>query len=57
MLAAINAAGYDDQIDAASTHVFRHTLRTELGARNLDSVFRAEALLPRSQTAKIPTRS
>jgi len=39
VLAAINAAGYDDQIDAASTHVFRHTLRTELAARNLDSVF------------------
>ena len=39
VLAAINAAGYDDQIDAASTHVFRHTLRTEIGARNLDSVF------------------
>jgi len=39
VLAAINAAGYDDQIDAASTHVFRHALRTEIGARNLDSVF------------------
>src|SRR6185312_15711391 len=39
VLAAINAAGYDDQINAASTHVFRHTLRTELAARNLDSVF------------------
>ena len=39
VLAAINAAGYDDQIDAASTHVFRHTLRTQLAARNLDSVF------------------
>ncbi|HSR07056.1 MAG TPA: hypothetical protein VLM42_07895 [Bryobacteraceae bacterium] len=39
VLAAINVAGYDDQIDAASTHVFRHTLRTEIGARNLDSVF------------------
>jgi tetratricopeptide (TPR) repeat protein len=39
VLAAINAAGYDDQIDAASTHVFRHTLRTEIGAHNLDSVF------------------
>jgi len=39
VLAAINAAGYDDQIDAASTHVYRHTLRTQLAARNLDSVF------------------
>ena len=39
VLAAINAAGYDDQIDAASTHVFRHALRTQLAARNLDSVF------------------
>ena len=39
VLAAINAAGYDDQIDAASTHVFRHALRTNLAARNLDSVF------------------
>ena len=39
VLAAINAAGYDDQIDAASTHVFRHELRTELAARNLASVF------------------
>ena len=39
VLAAINAAGYDDQINAASSHVFRHTLRTELAARNLDSVF------------------
>ena len=39
VLAAINAAGYDDQIDAASTHAFRHTLRTQLAARNLDSVF------------------
>ncbi|MDP8988475.1 MAG: hypothetical protein M3N41_00150, partial [Acidobacteriota bacterium] len=39
VLAAINAGGYDDQIDAASTHVFRHALRTEIGARNLDSVF------------------
>jgi hypothetical protein len=39
VLAAINAAGYDDQIDAVSTHVFRHTLRTELASKNLDSVF------------------
>lgn len=39
VLAAINAAGYDEEIDAVSTHVFRHTLRTELAARNLDSVF------------------
>ena len=39
VLAAINMAGYDDQIDAVSTHVFRHTLRTELASKNLDSVF------------------
>ncbi len=39
VLAAINAAGYDDQIDALSTHVLRHALRTQLAARNLDSVF------------------
>jgi tetratricopeptide (TPR) repeat protein len=39
VLAAINVAGYDDQIDAASTHAFRHTLRTELASKNLDSVF------------------
>ncbi len=39
VLAAINMAGYDDQVDAASTHVFRHTLRTQLASRNLDSVF------------------
>jgi tetratricopeptide (TPR) repeat protein len=39
VLAAINAAGYDDQINAVSTHVFRHTLRTELAARDLDSVY------------------
>lgn len=39
MLAAINAAGYDDQIDAVSTHPFRHQLRTKLATRNLNSVF------------------
>jgi len=39
VLAAINAAGYDDQNDAVSTHPFRHTLRTQLATRNLDSVF------------------
>ena len=39
VLAAINVAGYDDQIDAVSTHVFRHALRTELASKNLDSVF------------------
>ena len=38
VLAAINVAGYDDQIDAPSTHAFRHTVRVELGARNLESV-------------------
>ena len=39
VLAALNAAGYDDQIDAVSTNPFRHTLRVELGAKNLDSLF------------------
>jgi TolA-binding protein len=39
VLAAINAAGYDDQIDSPSTHPFRHTLRTQLASRSLDSVF------------------
>src|SRR5262249_19192461 len=39
VLAAINVAGYDDQIDAASTHPFRHQLRTELGTRSLDSIY------------------
>ena len=38
VLAAINLAGYDDQIDSPSTHPFRHTIRVELGARNLESV-------------------
>jgi tetratricopeptide (TPR) repeat protein len=38
VLAAINLAGYDDQIDSPSTHPFRHTLRVELGTRNLESV-------------------
>jgi len=39
VLAAINVAGYDDQLDAVSTHVFRHTLRTELASKNLESIF------------------
>ena len=39
VLAAINVAGYDTQIDAVSTHPFRHTLRTELGTRNIESIF------------------
>lgn len=39
VLAAINAAGYDDEINAASTHAFRHSLRTQLATRNLDSVY------------------
>ncbi len=39
VLAAINAAGYDDEINAASTHAFRHALRTQLATRNLDSVY------------------
>jgi tetratricopeptide (TPR) repeat protein len=38
VLAAINMAGYDDQINAVSTSAFRHTLRTELATRNLNSV-------------------
>jgi tetratricopeptide (TPR) repeat protein len=39
VLAAINAAGYDDQIDSPSTNAFRHTLRTQLATRSLDSVY------------------
>ena len=39
MLAAINLAGYDDEINAVSTHALRHMLRTQLATRNLDSVF------------------
>lgn len=39
VLAAINVAGYDDQIDSVSTHVFRHALRTLLATKNLESVF------------------
>jgi tetratricopeptide (TPR) repeat protein len=39
VMAAINVAGYDDQIDAVSTSAFRHTLRTQLATQNLDSVF------------------
>ncbi len=40
VLAAINAAGYDDQIDSVSTHPFRRTLRTQLAAlSNLNSIY------------------
>jgi tetratricopeptide (TPR) repeat protein len=39
VLAAINVAGYDDQIDAASTHPYRHQLRAKFDAKSLDSVF------------------
>jgi tetratricopeptide (TPR) repeat protein len=39
VLAAINVAGYDDQIDSVSTHPFRHTLRTQLATKNFDSIF------------------
>ncbi len=39
VLAAINAAGYDDQNDSPSTNPFRHALRAKLGAQNLDSVY------------------
>ena len=39
VLAAINAAGYDDQIDSPSTTALRHTLRTKLATESLDSVF------------------
>ena len=38
VLAAINVAGYDEQIDSPSTHAFRHTVRVELDARNLESI-------------------
>ena len=38
VMAAINLAGYDDQINAVSSHPFRHNLRTELGTRKLQSV-------------------
>jgi tetratricopeptide (TPR) repeat protein len=38
VLAAINVAGYDDQNESPSTHAFRHTVRVELGARNLESI-------------------
>ena len=41
VLAAINIVGYDDQINAASTHPFRHTLRAQLATATakLDSAF------------------
>jgi tetratricopeptide (TPR) repeat protein len=39
VLAAINVAGYDDQIDSASTNPFRHQLRTQFATRSLDSVY------------------
>jgi len=41
VLAAINTAGYDDQIDAVSTHPFRHTLRAQLtaAASKLESAY------------------
>lgn len=39
VLAAMNVAGYDDPINAVSTHPFRHTLRAQLGTRNLESAY------------------
>ena len=38
VLAAVNAAGYDDEIDAASNHPLRAALGQYLAARNLNSV-------------------
>jgi len=39
VLAAINAAGYDDQIDSTSNSPLRKMLRDNLTARNLDSSY------------------
>jgi tetratricopeptide (TPR) repeat protein len=39
VLAAINVAGYDDQINAASTNPYRHQLRARFDAKSLDSVY------------------
>ncbi len=39
VLAAINVAGYDDQIDAVSTHPYRHQLRTQFSTKSLDSIY------------------
>jgi tetratricopeptide (TPR) repeat protein len=38
VLAALNAAGYDDGIDSASNHPLRKSLRDRIAAQNLDSV-------------------
>jgi tetratricopeptide (TPR) repeat protein len=39
VLAAVNAAGYDDQIDSPTNHPLRKALRDHLAAQNLDSVY------------------
>jgi hypothetical protein len=39
VLAAINAAGYDDQIESASNHPLRKALRDHLATLKLDSVY------------------
>lgn len=39
VLAAVNAAGYDDQIDSTSNHPLRKALRDHLASSNLDSVY------------------
>jgi len=39
VLAAVNAAGYDDQIDSTSNHPLRKALRDHLASQNLDSVY------------------
>lgn len=38
-MAAINVAGFDDQIDSPTNHPLRQALRQQIAARNLDSVF------------------
>lgn len=38
VLAAINAAGYDADLDSPANHPFRHLLRKELAARNIPSL-------------------
>ncbi len=49
VLAAINAAGYDAEINAASTHPFRHALRTELGTKNLESIYQLKRFFKEHQ--------
>jgi tetratricopeptide (TPR) repeat protein len=38
VLAAINAAGYDAELNSPNTHALRQTIRQELAARNLASI-------------------